>query len=204
VDHALKGRHMLKRVCVYAGSSAGAQPAYLAAARELGQTLVTHGLGLVYGGSRLGLMGALADAVLAGGGEVVGIIPQALAAREVAHDGLTELRVVSSMHQRKAQMTELADAFVALPGGLGTLDEFFETLTWAQLGLHAKPIGLLDVAAYYGPLLALVAHATSEGFIPRGDGSLLVVDREPERLIARLEAYQPPPLSVKWITPEEA
>ncbi len=194
---------MLQRVCVFAGSSAGAQPTYVAAARELGQTLVTRGLGLVYGGSRLGLMGALADTVLAGGGEVVGVIPHALAAREVAHDGLTDLRVVNSMHERKAQMAELADAFIALPGGLGTLDELFETLTWAQLGLHAKPIGLLDVAAYYGPLLALVAHATSEGFIPGSDGSLLVVEREPDRLIARLEAYRPSPPSIKWITPEE-
>jgi uncharacterized protein (TIGR00730 family) len=194
---------MLRRVCVFAGSSAGAQPSYVVAARQLGQALVTRGLGLVYGGSRLGLMGALADAVLAGGGQVVGVIPQALAAREVAHDGLTELRVVHSMHERKAQMAELADAFVALPGGLGTLDELFETLTWAQLGLHAKPIGLLNVAAYYRPLLALLAHAMREKFIPGSDRDLLVVESDPERLIDRLEAYQPPPLSPKWFTPPE-
>src|ERR671932_40439 len=145
----------MRRLCVYAGSNAGARPEYARAAEELARELVARGIGLVYGGGRVGLMGVLADTVLAGGGEAIGVIPQALVDREVGHQGLTELRVVGSMHERKALMAELADAFVALPGGYGTWEEFFEIVTWVQLGLHPKPCGLLNVAGYYDPLLAL-------------------------------------------------
>ena len=159
----------MRRVCVFCGASSGRSPAYAAAARELGAELAGRGLGLVYGGGRVGLMGAVADAALAAGGEAVGVIPQELVDRELAHGGLTELRVVGSLHERKALMAELADAFVALPGGFGTLDELLEQLTWSQLGLHAKPVGLLDVAEYWRPLIELARHATDEGFVREAD-----------------------------------
>src|SRR5262249_11009257 len=146
----------MKRLCVFCGSSAGGAAAYADAARRFGPALAAHGLGLVYGGGHVGLMGVVADAVLGGGGEVIGVIPQALVDRELAHTGLTALRVVATMHQRKALMADLADGFVALPGGFGTADELFEILTWAQLGLHAKPVGLLDVNGFFTPLLAWV------------------------------------------------
>lgn len=155
-------------VCVFSGSAEGRRPAYAAAAAELGGELAARGLRLVYGGARVGLMGVVADAAKAAGGEVVGVIPQGLVDREVAHAALDELHVVGTMHERKALMTELSDAVVALPGGLGTLDELFEALTWAQLGLHGmehKPIGLLDAEAYWTPLLDLVAHTVTEGFV---------------------------------------
>jgi uncharacterized protein (TIGR00730 family) len=194
---------MLRRVCVFAGSSVGARPGYMEAARELGRVVAVRQLGLVYGGSNVGLMAALADAALATGGEVIGIIPHALAAKEVAHTGLTELCVVDSMHERKAQMAKLADAFVALPGGLGTLDELFEMLTWAQVGLHSKPVGLLDVGGYYQPLLQHIEHAIVEGFIPRRDGDLILKRDEPGLLLDALEAYRPAPRPEKWIAPEE-
>ena len=155
----------MKRICVFAGSNSGASPEYLVAAAELGRTLAVRQLGLVYGGARVGLMGALADAALGGGAHVIGVMPEALVAKEVAHRGLSELRVVSSMHERKAMMADLADGFVALPGGLGTLEEFFEVLTWAQLGLHGKPCGLLDIDGYFDGLLKFLDHSVGEGFV---------------------------------------
>ena len=162
-------------------------PAYAEAARAFGAALAGRGLGVVYGGGRVGLMGAVADAALAAGGDVVGVIPQALVERELAHGGLTELHVVGSLHERKALMAELADGFVALPGGFGTLDELLEQLTWSQLGLHAKPIGLLDVEGYWRPLIALARHATEEGFVRESDLGALAVSDDPEVLLDRLE-----------------
>src|SRR5438477_11905184 len=155
----------MQRVCVFAGSGNGVRPGYAAAARELGSELARRGLGMVYGGASVGLMGACADAALAGGAEVVGVLPRALTSREIAHQGVTELRIVSSLHERKAVMSALSDAVVALPGGCGTLDELFEAITWAQLGLHEKPIGLLDADSYYRPFRAFLDHLSSEGFV---------------------------------------
>lgn len=182
----------IRRLCVYCGSSAGARPAYADAAHALGTTLAAEGIGLVTGGGRVGLMGVVADAVLAGGGSAVGVIPQALADREVGHDGLTELHVVASMHERKALMAHLSDAFVALPGGLGTLEEIAEMMTWAQLGFHPKPCGLLDVAGYYAPLVRFFDHATAERFVRPEHRALLVVETDPARMLARLRAHVPP------------
>ncbi len=177
----------VRRVCVFAGASSGRSPAYAEAARAVGTALAGRGLGLVYGGGRVGLMGAVADAALAGGGSVVGVIPQELVDRELAHGGLTELHVVGSLHERKALMADLADGFVALPGGFGTLDELLEQLTWSQLGLHAKPIGLLDVAGYWRPLIALARHATDEGFVRESDLSAIAVGDDPEALLDGLD-----------------
>lgn len=182
----------LRRVCVYAGSSLGKRPEYAAAARELGTELAARGLELVYGGSNIGLMGVLADAALAAGGTVLGVLPRALFRREVAHTGLTRLYEVGSMHERKARMADLADAFIALPGGYGTLDELFETVTWAQIGLHAKPIGLLDVAGYFAPLRALVRHAVAEEFVPAVNVGLLLAAPTPVALLDQLAAHTPP------------
>jgi uncharacterized protein (TIGR00730 family) len=179
-------RGALASICVFCGSSAGSDPAYVAAARDFGRLLAARGLRLVFGGGRVGLMGALADAALAAGGEVVGVIPEMLVRREVAHGGLDELRVVGSMHERKAAMAELADAFVALPGGIGTLEELFEVWTWRQLGLHAKPCGLLDVAGYYERLLAFLDHGEGEAFIAPETRARLIVERDGERLLAAL------------------
>lgn len=192
----------LRRICVFCGSSPGARPAYVEAARATGRALVRRGIGLVYGGGRVGLMGAIADTVMAEGGEVVGVIPEALAAREVAHEGLTELRVVSSMHERKAMMAELSDAFVALPGGYGTFEEFCEVLTWSQLGLHPKPCGLLNVEGYYGRLLSLFDHAVGEKFVRPEHRSLVLEAEDPDSLIEALEAFRPPALA-KWLEREE-
>ncbi|HLY39456.1 MAG TPA: TIGR00730 family Rossman fold protein, partial [Candidatus Binatia bacterium] len=158
----------MRRVCVFCGSNVGGRDVYAATARALGAALARAGIGLVYGGGSVGLMGLLADAVLAGGGEVIGVIPRALATREIAHHGLADLRIVESMHERKALMTELADAFVALPGGFGTLEELLEVVTWAQLGLHAKPIAVLNVAGYFDGLIALFEHAIAERFVHPG------------------------------------
>lgn len=155
----------MQRICVFAGSNLGARPAYLAAARALGAEIARRGCGVVYGGSSVGLMGACADAALAGGAEVVGVLPRALSAREIAHHDLTELRIVASLHERKAVMSALSDAVVALPGGCGTLDELFEAITWGQLGMHEKPIGILDADGYWAPLLALLEHMNAEGFV---------------------------------------
>ena len=194
----------MRRVCVFCGASSGRSPAYAAAARELGAELAGRGLGLVYGGGRVGLMGAVADATLAAGGEAVGVIPQELVERELAHGGLTELRVVGSLHERKALMAELADAFVALPGGFGTLDELLEQLTWSQLGLHAKPVGLLDVAEYWRPLIELARHATEEGFVREADLAAIAVATEADALLDRLARMtreeRPRP---KWTRPPE-
>lgn len=189
---------MMQRVCVFCGSSPGVQPGYLAAARALGDQLARRGLGLVYGGASIGLMGAVADAALAGGGEVIGVIPAALQAKEIAHEGLTRLEVVGSMHERKARMSELADAFIALPGGMGTLEELSEMLTWAQLGLHRKPCGLLDVAGYWQPLVVFFDHAVQEQFLRPHHRALLLVEEEPLALLNALAAYVPPEQQ-KWI-----
>ncbi|HTO97278.1 MAG TPA: TIGR00730 family Rossman fold protein [Myxococcales bacterium] len=155
----------MRRICVFAGSNDGARPSYLAAARELGAEIGRRGHGMVYGGASRGLMGACADAALAAGAEVAGVLPRALASREVAHAGLTEMRIVSSLHERKAVMSALSDAVVALPGGCGTLDELFEAITWGQLGLHEKPIGLLDADGYYEGLFTFLEHMNAEGFV---------------------------------------
>ncbi len=171
-------------------------------ARRLGATLAEREIRLVYGGGRVGLMGVVADAVIAAGGEVVGIIPESLATKEIAHAGLTELHVVETMHTRKAMMADLADAFVALPGGYGTLEEFAETLTWAQLGIHAKPFGLLDVDGYYASLTAFFDHMVAERFLHPAHRGLVLHDTEPGRLLNRLAAYTPPEM-VKWVGPEE-
>jgi len=181
----------LKHICVFCGSSVGARPAYVEAARELGGTLAGRGLGIVFGGGKVGLMGVLADAALAAGGEAIGVIPEALVAREIAHNGLTELRVVRSMHQRKTLMADLADAFIALPGGYGTLEEFFEAVTWTQLGIHRKPCGLLNVDGYYDALLKLLDRAVSDGFI-RGVNRSLVLDAlDVPTLLEKLATFRP-------------
>jgi uncharacterized protein (TIGR00730 family) len=177
----------VRRVCVFCGASSGRLPEYAVAARAFGAATAARGLGLVYGGGRVGLMGAVAEAALAAGGEVIGVIPQELVDRELAHGGLTELRVVGSLHERKALMAELSDAFVALPGGFGTLDELLEQLTWSQLGLHEKPIGLFDVDEYWRPLIALARHATEEGFVRESDLAAIAVGTDAEGLLDRLE-----------------
>jgi uncharacterized protein (TIGR00730 family) len=188
----------MRHVCVFAGSSSGLRTEYAAAARALGRALVERRIGLVYGGARVGLMGALADEVLAGGGRAIGVIPEALVAKEVAHRGLTELRVVQSMHERKAIMNDLADGFVALPGGWGTLDEFFEILTWAQLGFHRKPCGLLNVEGYFDRLLSFVEHAVDERFVRREHASMISVAASAGELLDALAAYEAPVVE-KWI-----
>jgi len=182
----------MKQVCVFAGSSDGARPEYREAAQELGRALVDWRVGLVYGGARVGLMGVLADAVLAAGGRVTGIIPERLVEREVAHQGLSELYIVTSMHERKARMADMSDAFVALPGGLGTLEELFEVLTWAQLGLHSKPCGLLNVRGYFDGLLSHVDHSIAEGFIRPESRPLLLVSTQSDALLKQFDAYASP------------
>jgi uncharacterized protein (TIGR00730 family) len=193
----------LRRVCVYAGSSPGARPVYRAAAQELGRLLAADGIGVVYGGGNVGLMGALADAAMEAGGEVTGVIPRALLEREVGHRGVTSLRVVASMHERKALMAELADGFVALPGGIGTLEELVEMHTWAQLGFHVKPIGVLDVAGFYRPLAAFLDHAVTERFLRPEHRATLLIDDEPTALLQRMQAWEPPAVE-KWIDRESA
>jgi uncharacterized protein (TIGR00730 family) len=178
----------VQRVCVFCGASSGRRPAYAEAARAFGETLAARGLGLVFGGGCVGLMGSVADAVLAGGGEAIGVIPQSLVERELAHPALTRLDVAGSLHERKARMAELSDAFVALPGGFGTLDELMEQLTWSQLGLHAKPVGLLDVDDYWRPLIALARHATEEGFVREADLAAIAVAGDGAALLDRLDA----------------
>jgi uncharacterized protein (TIGR00730 family) len=188
----------MRRICVFCGSNGGARAAYADAARAVGRAIARRGVGLVYGGGKVGLMGIVADAVLAEGGEVIGVIPEALEAREVAHRGLTQLRVVRSMHERKALMADLSDAFIALPGGFGTFEEFCEVITWVQLGLHAKPCGLLNVGGFYAPLLALFDHAVGEGFVRPEHRAIVLEDDDPEALIERLRSYRPPRVE-KWI-----
>ena len=192
----------MNSLCVFCGSNPGASPAYAEAAARLGRTLAGRGLNLVYGGGRVGLMGVVADAALAAGGTVTGVIPEALATRELAHAALSDLRVVSSMHERKARMSELSDGFIALPGGIGTLEEWFEVWTWSQLGFQPKPCGLLNVAGYYDHLLAFLDHMTAERFLTEIHREMVVVDDDPERLLDRLAAWQPPRVR-KWIDAAE-
>ena len=187
----------MTRLCVFCGSSVGSNPAYAEAAVTLGSLLARRGIGLVYGGGNVGLMGVIADAALAAGGEVIGVIPKALADREVAHHGVTELRVVDSMHTRKAMMADLSDAFIAMPGGVGTFEEFFEAITWTQLGLHRKACGLLNVAGFYTPLAAFIDQAVSDGFIKPVHRAAIVVDDNPERLLDTLTTIYLPD-APKW------
>jgi uncharacterized protein (TIGR00730 family) len=193
----------VRRVCVFCGSSPGARPAYTDAAEEVGRLLAASSIGLVYGGGAVGLMGRLADAVLDAGGEAIGVIPEALVAREIGHKGLSELRVVGSMHERKALMADLSDAFVALPGGLGTVEELFEIFTWAQLGLHRKPLGLLDVEGYYEGISRFLTHAVEERFLLEQHRAMLIVEREPRALLERLEGFEPDAVAPKWIDREQ-
>jgi uncharacterized protein (TIGR00730 family) len=189
---------MFKNICVFCGSSSGGHSVYAQTAQSVGRLLCRRGIELVYGGGNVGLMGVLADACLAQGGRVIGVIPQALVDKEVAHSGLTELRVVGSMHERKALMADLSDAFVALPGGYGTWEELFEMLTWAQLGIQRKPCGLLNVNGYYDPLLELADKGVSEGFLREVNRDLLLSDDDPERLLDRLSSYSSRVVE-KWI-----
>ena len=192
----------MRRLCVFCGSSVGNQPAYSAAAQALGRLLAKRRIELVYGGGKVGLMGVVADAVMANGGTVTGVIPQSLADREIAHAGITTLHVVDSMHTRKAMMAELSDGFVAMPGGVGTFEEFFEAVTWTQLGLHRKPCGLLNVDNFYTPLAAFIDQAVSEGFIKPIHRAAIVVDSDPERLLNTLATIDLPAVP-KWIRPDE-
>lgn len=193
----------LARVCVFCGSQSGARPEYAAAAREVGELLAGSGLGVVYGGGRVGLMGTLADAALEAGGEVIGVIPRGLMEREVGHPRLSSLEVVDSMHHRKARMAELADAFIALPGGYGTLEELFEALTWCQLGIHAKPSGLLNVAGYFDGLRLQLECAVAEGLLRPLHAGLLLIDTDAPRLLERLETAELPALR-RWLDPAQS
>jgi len=192
----------MKRVCVFCGSSLGNNRAYVDYAEALGRLLAARNIALVYGGGHVGLMGIVADAILAAGGEAIGVIPQALADREIAHAGLTDLRVVDSMHTRKALMADLSDAFIAMPGGVGTFEEIFEAITWTQLGVHRKPCGFLNVAAFYTPLIAFIDQAVGEGFIKPVHRKMIVVDDNPERLLDTLADTILPDVP-KWIRREE-
>ena len=182
----------MKRVCVFCGSSSGVNPAYAETAASLGRLLAERGLELVYGGGNVGLMGIVADAALAAGGRVIGVIPEALMKWELGHPNLAELRVVGSMHERKAAMAELADSFIALPGGIGTMEELFEVWTWAQLGLHNKPLGFLDVAGYFERLHAFLDHMADEGFVKPRHRSMVAVHHDPETLLTLLDGYVAP------------
>jgi uncharacterized protein (TIGR00730 family) len=188
----------MQHVCVFCGSSPGNRPVYLDAAHQTGMALVQRGIGLVYGGAQLGLMGRIADTVIEQGGNVIGVMPEHLSIKEVLHPNLPDLRIVDSMHARKALMAELSDAFIAMPGGLGTLEELCEILTWGQLGLHRKPCGLLNVAGFFDPLLALLDHAVAEGFLRPAHRSLVLVAATPDELLDKLASYEAPPLP-KWI-----
>ncbi|MCX5788135.1 MAG: TIGR00730 family Rossman fold protein [Elusimicrobia bacterium] len=188
----------MKRICVFCGSSSGENKRYRAMAVELGRALAARGLGLVFGGGRVGLMGAIADAVLAAGGEAIGVIPEDLKKKELAHTGLSDLRVVGSMHERKALMERLSDGFIAMPGGFGTLDEFCEILTWAQLGLHRKPCGMLNVDGYFDSFLRFVDHSVSQGFIRKEHRGLLIDGADPAKLLDLLGRRRPPPVK-KWL-----
>ena len=194
---------MLRRLCVYAGSNPGIRPDYREAAAELAEAMAARDVGLVYGGGKVGLMGVLADTILAAGGEAIGVMPQPLVDREIAHTGLTELKVVGSMHERKALMAELADGFVAVPGGIGTLEELVEVFTWAQLGIHAKPCGVLDAAGFYTGLSGFLDHMVQEGFLRAENRARLVSESDPGALLDRLEAWEP--VSVpKWLDLDRA
>jgi uncharacterized protein (TIGR00730 family) len=193
----------VERICVFCGASPGARPAYAHATTELARLLAADGIGVVYGGGGVGLMGVLADAVLAEGGEIIGVIPRALVDREIAHRDVADMRVVGSMHERKALMAELADAFIALPGGLGTLEELFEVYTWAQLGLHRKPCALLNVEGYYDGIAGFLANAVEERFLREEHREMLMVEREPGALLERLREFEPDAALPKWIDREE-
>jgi uncharacterized protein (TIGR00730 family) len=191
-----------QRICVFCGSNSGINPAYRSAALALGPLLAASGIELVYGGGNIGLMGVLADAVLAVGGRVIGVIPESLMAKEVGHASLTELHIVKSMHERKALMADLSDAFIAMPGGFGTFEEFCEVVTWSQLGIHVKPCGLLNVQDYYDPLLALFYHAVREGFLRAENRELVLSDPSPEQLLDKMLQFRSPAID-KWITGDE-
>jgi uncharacterized protein (TIGR00730 family) len=193
----------MRSVCVFCGSSPGARTEYLDAARETGRAIARRGWRLVYGGGKVGLMGAVADAALAAGGEVVGVIPRALERREVGHLDVTELRVVHSMHERKQTMAELSDGFIALPGGFGTWEEFCEVVTWVQLGIHRKPCGMLNVLGYYDALLAFFDHAVAERFVSSAHRANVIDDTTPDRLLDRLAAFVPP-ITEKWLDRDES
>ncbi len=188
----------MKRIAVYCGSNKGVRPEYLAAAEQLGALLAREKIELVYGGGMVGLMGAVANATLKNGGHVIGVIPEKLVIKEVVHEKLPDLRVVKTMHERKALMAELSDGFIALPGGYGTFEEFFEVLAWSQLGWHQKPFGLLNTAGFYRPLLEFLDHTTSEGFIKPKHRELVVVGDDAEEMLQRLKNFQPPD-EMKWI-----
>jgi len=199
---ACDNARVIRRICVFCGSNRGSDPAYIDAARALGSLFAQEGIALVYGGGSVGLMGELADSVLAAGGEVIGVIPHALWAREVGHRGLTDLRIVDTMHERKAMMADLADAFIALPGGLGTLEEIFEVWTWAQLGLHEKPLGFLDVNGFFAPLMQFLDGAVAHSFLRAPHRAIAVVESDPRALLERFERWRAPRVE-KWITREE-
>jgi uncharacterized protein (TIGR00730 family) len=188
----------MKRICVFCGSSAGSKPEYRACAQQLGAELTRRKIGLVYGGGNVGLMGAIADSVLEAGGEAIGVIPEHLMSREIGHNRLTKLHIVRSMHERKALMSDLSDAFIALPGGFGTLEEFCEVLTWSQLGLHAKPCGIVNVLGYYTPLLAMLDHAVQERFLKPQNRALVLARDKPAELLQALEDWRPVRVE-KWL-----
>lgn len=192
----------MRRVCVFCGSSPGVRAEYVDAARNVGITLANQSLGLVYGGGRTGLMGEVADAAMQAGGEVIGIIPEHLKAREVAHTGLSELRVVGTMHERKAMMADLADGFVALPGGMGTMEEFFEVVTWSQLGIHTKPTGLLNVRGYYDLVDTFLGHAVTEGFLRPEHRALILIAGEVTALLEEMRSFRAT-LADKWLDTSE-
>lgn len=192
----------MKRICVYCGSSPGRLSDYRDAARELGNELAARNIGLVYGGASVGVMGAVADAILEQGGQAIGVIPYALATREVAHNGLDELFVVDSMHERKAKMAELSDGFIALPGGWGTIEEIFEMLTWAQLGFHQKPCGLLNISGYYDHLFKFLEHAIDQRFVREEYRPMIMMEQTASGLLDRYQLYRAPSVR-KWIGPEE-
>ncbi len=191
------------RICVFCGSRSGTRPAYIELAQHLGKAIASAGFGLVYGGGRVGLMGEAANAALAAGGEVIGVIPEPLARKEVAHNEVTELIIVPDMHQRKALMAARSDAFITMPGGIGTYEEFFEILTWSVLGLHAKPIGLLNVDGYFDPLLALMEHGVEEGFMKPTDLQRILVSTDPADLVQRLPSFEVAPLGPRWINSDQ-
>jgi uncharacterized protein (TIGR00730 family) len=188
----------LRRICVYCGSNAGNDPAHRAAAHDLGAFLARSGIGLVYGGGNVGLMGAVADGALSQNGEVIGVIPKSLMEKELGHGGVTELHVVTSMHERKQMMVDLSDGFIALPGGFGTLDELFETLTWLQLSFHDKPVGLLNVGGFFDGLIEFIDHMSRSGFLKPEHARCVLVENDTTQLLAAMESFRPPDLG-KWI-----
>lgn len=195
-------KEFVLRICVFSGSNPGRKPEYVEAARELGKALARAGIGIVYGGASVGLMGSVADAAMANGGEVIGIIPKALVDKEIAHTGLSDLRVVGSMHERKALMAELSNAFVALPGGLGTLEELFEVWTWGQLGYHAKPFAVYNLGGFYDGLYAWLDHVVGEQFMKPEHRDMLIVESEPQALLKAIHEYEEPKGIVKWVERE--